>query len=301
MAEFTLTGLRVVHQVATSGSFTRAAETLGYTQSAVSRQVAAMEEAAGASLFDRRGRGVALTPAGQVLVRRATEVLAGLAVTESELAGLRDPLAGRVTVGAYPTAAMALVPRAMAQAMSEHPGLAVVLEEASSPALLRRVRSGRLDVVIVGVGQGLPDYDLSGLPQTTLGRGSLLVAVAETHRFADRRDVTVSELAAEHWIAGEGTAGEPQFGAWPTLCEPRIVHTARNWSTRLGLVAAGLGVTVIPGLAVPALPTGVRPVGVTDSHWAGRATVALTRPSPTAQAQAMVAALRHQAGRLHRA
>lgn len=299
MADFTLTGLRVVHQVATSGSFTRAAEMLGYTQSAVSRQVAAMEAAAGASLFDRRARGVALTPAGEVLVGRATEVLAGLAVTESELAGLRDPLAGRVTVGAYPTAAMALVPRAMAQAMSEHPGLAVVLEEASSPALLRRVRSGRLDVVIVGVGQGLPDYDLSGLPQTTLGRGNLLVAVAETHRFAGLSDVPVSDLAGEHWIAGEGTAGEPQFGAWPTLCEPRIVHTARNWSTRLGLVAAGMGITVIPGPAVPALPTGVRAVGVTDSHWAGRATVALTGPRPTAQAQVMVAALRHQAGRLH--
>lgn len=299
MADFTLTGLRVVHQVATSGSFTRAAEMLGYTQSAVSRQVAAMEAAAGASLFDRRARGVALTPAGEVLVGRATEVLAGLAVTESELAGLRDPLAGRVTVGAYPTAAMALVPRAMAQAMSEHPGLAVVLEEASSPALLRRVRSGRLDVVIVGVGQGLPDYDLSGLPQTTLGRGNLLVAVAETHRFAGLSDVPVSDLAGEHWIAGEGTAGEPQFGAWPTLCEPRIVHTARNWSTRLGLVAAGMGITVIPGPAVPALPTGVRAVGVTDSHWAGRATVALTGPRPTAQAQVMVAALRHQARRLH--
>lgn len=299
MADFTLTGLRVVHQVATSGSFTRAAEMLGYTQSAVSRQVAAMEAAAGASLFDRRARGVALTPAGEVLVGRATEVLAGLAVTESELAGLRDPLAGRVTVGAYLTAAMALVPRAMAQAMSEHPGLAVVLEEASSPALLRRVRSGRLDVVIVGVGQGLPDYDLSGLPQTTLGRGNLLVAVAETHRFAGLSDVPVSDLAGEHWIAGEGTAGEPQFGAWPTLCEPRIVHTARNWSTRLGLVAAGMGITVIPGPAVPALPTGVRAVGVTDSHWAGRATVALTGPRPTAQAQVMVAALRHQARRLH--
>lgn len=299
MADFTLTGLRVVHQVATSGSFTRAAEMLGYTQSAVSRQVAAMEAAAGASLFDRRARGVALTPAGEVLVGRATEVLAGLAVTESELAGLRDPLAGRVTVGAYPTAAMALVPRAMAQAMSEHPGLAVVLEEASSPALLRRVRSGRLDVVIVGVGQGLPDYDLSGLPQTTLGRGNLLVAVAETHRFAGLSDVPVSDLAGEHWIAGEGTAGEPQFGAWPTLCEPRIVHTARNWSTRLGLVAAGMGITVIPGPAVPALPTGVRAIGVTDSHWAGRATVALTGPRPTARAQVMVAALRHQARRLH--
>ncbi|MEU0238299.1 LysR family transcriptional regulator [Nocardiopsis sp. NPDC006198] len=299
MAEFTLTGLRVVHQVAATGSFTRAGEMLGYTQSAVSRQVAAMEAAAGAPLFDRRGRGAALTPAGRILVRRAAEVLADLAATEVELAGLRDPLAGRLTVGAYPTAAMALVPRAMAQVGSAHPGLAMVLEEASSPALLRRLRTGRLDVVIVGVGRDLPDYDLSELRQTAVLSGDLLVAVADTHRFAGRAGVTVPDLGQEHWIAGTGAAGEPQFGAWPTLADPHIAHTARGWSTRLGLVAAGLGITVVPDLALPVLPPGVGAVTVTDSDWTGRATVALTRARPSAQAQTMVTALREQAARFH--
>ncbi|MEV4225307.1 LysR family transcriptional regulator [Nonomuraea sp. NPDC049725] len=299
MAEFTLTGLRVLHQVATVGSFTRAAELLGYTQSAVSRQVAAMETAAGAPLFERRGRGVALTPAGQVLVRRATEILADLAATELELAGLRDRLAGRLVIGAYPTAAMALVPRAMAQVTSGHPGLAVILEEASTPALLRRLRAGRLDVAIIGVGHGLPEYDLSELRQTTVLQGGLRVAVPETHRFAGHARVTVADLAQEHWIAGDGTAGEPQFGAWPTLPDPHIAHTARGWSTRFGLVAAGLGLTVIPEQALPALPAGVRAVAVTDGHWTGRATVAVTRPRPSGQAQAMISALQDQAAHLH--
>lgn len=301
MAEFTLTGLRIVHQVAATGSFTRAAELLGYTQSAVSRQVAAMEAAAGAPVFDRRRRGVALTPAGQVLVRRATEILAGMAATEVELAGLRDRLAGRLTVGAYPTAAMALVPRAMAQVTAGHPGLAVVLEEASTPALLRRLRTGRLDVAVVGVGHGLPDYDLDELRLTTVLQGDLLVVVPDTHPFADRDGITVQDLVQESWIAGDGAAGEPQFGAWPTLPDPHIAHTARSWSTRLGLVAAGLGITVIPGQAVPALPAGVRAVAVTDSHWPGRASVAVTRPHPSAQAEAMVTALRELAACLHRA
>ncbi|MFI0420802.1 LysR family transcriptional regulator [Spongiactinospora sp. 9N601] len=299
MAEFTLTGLRVLHQVATMGSFTRAAELLGYTQSAVSRQVAAMETAAGAPLFDRGGRGVALTPAGQVLVRRATEILADLAATELELAGLRDRLAGRLVIGAYPTAAMALVPRAMAQVTSGHPGLAVVLDEASTPALLRRLRAGRLDVAIIGIGHGLPDYDLSELRQTMVLQGGLRVAVPEAHRFAGHSRVTVADLAQEHWIAGDGAAGEPQFGAWPTLSDPRIAHTARSWSTRLGLVAAGLGITVIPEQALPALPAGVRAVAVADGHWTGRATVAVTRPHPSAQAQTMVSAIQDQAARLH--
>ncbi|MBY8880901.1 LysR family transcriptional regulator [Actinacidiphila acidipaludis] len=298
MTEFTLVGLRVVQRVAAEGSFTRAAETLGYTQSAVSRQVAAMEAAAGAPIFDRNRRGVALTPAGQVLVRRATEVLADLAATELELAGLRDRLAGRLTAGAYPTAAMALVPRAMARLTAGHPGLAVVLQEASTPALLTRLRAGRLDVAVIGVGQGLPDYDLSGLRQTTVLQGDLLVAMPGTHRFAGRARVTVADLAQEPWIAGEGSAGEPQFGAWPTLADPVIAHTARSWSTRLGLVAAGLGLTVVPDLALPALPAGVRTVTVADSSRSGRATVAVTRPRPSAQAQALVTALQDEAARV---
>lgn len=299
MAEFTLAGLRIVHQVATTGSFTRAGEVLGYTQSAVSRQVAAMEAAAGAPIFDRGRRGVALTPAGQVLVRRATEILADLAETELELAGLRDRLAGRLTVGAYPTAAMALVPRATARVTSGHPGLAVVLEEASTPALLRRMRAGRLDVAVIGIGHGLPEHDLSGLRQAAVIPGDLLVVVPDTHRFADRDGTTVAELAQEQWIVGDGAVGEPQFGAWPTLSDPRVAHTARSWSTRLGLVAAGLGLTVIPDLAQPALPRGVRALPVTDSHWPGRATVIVTRPEASAQAQAMVTALREQATSLH--
>lgn len=301
MAEFTLTGLRIVHQVATAGSFTRAAEVLGYTQSAISRQVAAMEAAAEAQIFDRSRRGVALTPVGQVIVRRATEILADVAATELEVAGLRDRLAGRLTIGAYPTAAMALVPRAMAQVTSGHPGLAVILEEASTPALIRRLRAGRLDVAVIGVGHGLPDYDLSELRQTTLFHGNLLVVVPDTHRFAIQANITVPDLAQERWIVGDGAPGEPQFGAWPTLSDPYIAHTARGWPTRLGLVAAGLGITVIPDLALPAMPTGVKAVPVADVYWTGRATVAVTSPRPSAQAQAMVTALQNQATGLRNA
>jgi DNA-binding transcriptional LysR family regulator len=230
-----------------------------------------------------------------VIVRRAAEILADVAATELEVAGLRDRLAGRLTIGAYPTAAMALVPRAMAQVTSGHPGLAVILEEASTPALLRRLRGGRLDVAVIGVGHGLPDYDLSELRQTTLLQGNLLVVVPEAHRFAIQASITVPDLAQERWIVGGGAPGEPQFGAWPTLSDPSIAHTARDWPARLGLVAAGLGITVIPEIALPAMPAGVRAVPVADVYWTGRATVAVTAPRPSAQAQAMVTALQNQA------
>ncbi|MFF3448295.1 LysR substrate-binding domain-containing protein [Streptomyces sp. NPDC002667] len=83
--------------------------------------------------------------------------------------------------------------------------------------------------------------------------------------------------------------------------DPRIAYTTRSWSTRLAMVAAGLGCTVIPDLALLALPKGVRAVPVTDSHWPGRATAIVTRPRLSAQAQAMVTAVQNQATRLHEA
>jgi DNA-binding transcriptional LysR family regulator len=193
---------------------------------------------------------------------------------------------------------MALVPGAMARLAADHPGLAVALHESSTPALLRRLRSRRLGVAVIGVGQGLPEYDLDGLMSTTVLRGDLLVAVSISHRFADRKGVAVDDLSNERWIAGEGDAGDPQFGAWPTLSDPLVVQTARSWASRLGLVAAGLGITTIPELARQALPAGVRAVTVTDRTWHGRATLAVTRPDPSATTQAMVDALRAQAAHL---
>jgi len=149
MSELTLAGLGVVLEVARTGSFSAAAERLGYTQSAVSRQVAVTEKAVGAPLFERHARGVRLTAAGEVLVRHAGKVLDGVAAASQELAGLRDRLAGRLVVGGFPTATAALLPRAVARLLTDHPGLRVQLMEASTPAQLRALRRGRLEVAIL--------------------------------------------------------------------------------------------------------------------------------------------------------
>ena len=125
MSELTLTGLRVLVEVARRGSFTATAEALGYTQSAISRQIGAAEDAVGGPLFERQARGVRPTPAGEVLLRHARKVVAHLEAADLEIAGLRDRLAGRLAVGAYPTAAAVLVPRAIARLRAEHPGLDV--------------------------------------------------------------------------------------------------------------------------------------------------------------------------------
>ncbi|URN04582.1 LysR family transcriptional regulator [Actinomadura madurae] len=296
MAEFTIPALRVVHAVVGSGSFTAAAELLGYTQSAISRQVAAAESAAGMPLFVRKARGVEATRAGEAVARRAALVLAELDATDRELAMLSDPLAEQVTVGAFPTATWSLVPRMVAALRSEHPALAVELHEASTPALVRQVRAGGVDVAVIAVGQDLPDYDLHGLRAERLTTGSKgVVAVPRGHRLAGRPRVTVDDLAGESWIAGAGLRGDPQFGPWPTLPQPRIAHRIRDWNARLGFVAAGLGITTVPQLAVPGLPAEVVTVEVEDPAWSGRSTLAVTKPEPSGGQRAVVAALRDAA------
>ena len=295
MAEVTLTGLRVIREVAATGSFTAAAASLGYTQSAISRQVAMMEAAAGTALFERHARGVRPSAAGALLARHATTALGVIDSAEQELAGLRDRLAGRLAIGVFPAAAAVLVPRALAVLRTRHPGLAVTLDEGATPALLARLRGGRTEVVVIGTGEGLPGYDLTGLRQDVLIEDDLRIAVPAGHRLAHRPRVAVAELRDETWIAGRGGRGEPQFGAWPTLAEPRIGHAVRNWTTRLGMVAAGLGIALLPGVAARSVPVGVAVVRVEDPGWRGRAAVVVTRADRSVAAAAVVEVLREQA------
>ncbi|SFS84811.1 LysR family transcriptional regulator [Streptomyces sp. ok210] len=296
MPELTLTGLRVTLEVAQRGSFTAAAEALGYTQSAVSRQIIATEAAVGAPLFERLARGVRPTLSGETLLRHARRMLAHAEAAELEIAGLRDRLAGRLAVGAYPTAAAALVPRAIARLQKAHPALTVSLWETGSPAQLRRLRAGRIEMAVVAIGEGLPDYDFTGLRIEVIGAGrGMGVAVHASHPLASRDEVHVDELAQEAWIVGAGEEGAPQFGAWPTLESPRVAYEARGWQTRLGLVAAGLGISVVPGLAADIVPKDVKWLRVEDPAFVPkRQTAMVTAADASAGARAMLQAMRDE-------
>jgi DNA-binding transcriptional LysR family regulator len=294
VAEWTLAGLRVATEVARTGSFSAAAERLGYTQSAVSRQVAAAEKAAQTPLFERHARGVRPTAAGEALVRHASRVLDEVAAATQELSGLRDRLAGRLVIAGFPTATAVLVPRAIARLRVLHPGLEVRLTEASTPAQLQALRRGRLEVAVLATGEGLPAYDLDGLHLTELRGGpDAGVAVAASHPFAAREWVEPDDLVHQPWVVGAGDG--PQFGAWPGIADPLIAFTARDWMTRLGLVAAGLGIALVPGLAAPAMPPGVRWLPVRgDGPGLGRTGWVATRLEPSAAAAAMVRALEEE-------
>src|ERR1700722_555927 len=149
MADFSVVGLRILCEVARHGSFSAAADALGYTQSAVSRQVALAERAVDRSLFERHPRGVELTPAGEIVLRHASAALAELQAARVALDGLNERRLRRGSVGAFSTAMAALVPQALAALSVHEPQISVVLREGTSERLTDRVASGRIDLAIV--------------------------------------------------------------------------------------------------------------------------------------------------------
>jgi DNA-binding transcriptional LysR family regulator len=261
MTEFTILGLRVVRAAARHGSFSMAAEQLGYTQSAVSRQIALMERAAGRPLFERQARGVRLTEAGRLLVRRADAMLGELRAAQHDLRDLGARAPGRLRVGAFSTAMAALVPRAIRALVGQHPHLRVPLREGLSARLLTSLTRGRLDAAVVTAPRETPE----GIELTALLDDPLVLAVPPEHPLAEQQSVPIAALRDQPWIAGSVEPNTSLLGAWHDASwAPDIAFVARDWVAKLGLVAAGLGITVVPGIAVPALPPTISLVRIDD-------------------------------------
>ncbi|NKY43211.1 LysR family transcriptional regulator [Nocardia cerradoensis] len=248
-------GLRVLAEVAERGSFTAAATALGYTQSGISRQAAALEREAGKPLFERHRTGVHLTPAGLTLLRHARVALDALDAARRDLDG--DDITHQVRLGSLISAGVVLVPTALAALRRTHPGLDVLTREGTTPALVRAIRAGSLDLAVITSRppHRPPDTELPRLIVEQLTDVELLVAAPATGRFAGRATVTVDELVDARWIASPSATTEPLLGVWPGLPgRPHIAHRARDWLAKLALVAAGCGVTTVPSGLFPALP-----------------------------------------------
>jgi DNA-binding transcriptional LysR family regulator len=216
------------------------------SKSAVSRQVSALEGEFGASLFDRLPRGVRLTEPGRCLLPHAGAILGRLTVAADDLQALRSLAAGRLRVGAFPTADTTLVPRAVAAFRRAHPGVRLSLAEGFVRDLVVRLGTGDLDVAIVT--STVPGL-LDGLELRHVMDDKMFVAMHPAHRCAGRPVVRLAELAAEDWIAGSSRLPETLFGDMAGF-QPRITYVIREWVAKQGFVAAGLGVTLIPSLAV---------------------------------------------------
>ncbi|WP_020659631.1 LysR family transcriptional regulator [Amycolatopsis benzoatilytica] len=285
-----LVALRVFREVAERGTLTAAATALGYTQSAVSRQIASLERAAGAALLERRHDGVRLTAAGRIVLRRAADVIDQIDATARELAGLPEE-SGHVRLGWFATAGAVIVPRALALLRETHPAIVVTSREGSSPALVRALRAGTIDLAVLAAAPPYRplDTETPELRVQVLTERSLHVAVPATHPLARGEYLDVADLHGQRWIAG--AAQELQMGAWPGLAErPVIAHTARDWLAKLQLVAAGCGITTVSRLLASVAPPGVRILPVRGGPSEQRRVLLARLPQPMPDAVARVAA-----------
>ncbi|MFG3346793.1 LysR family transcriptional regulator [Streptomyces sp. NPDC048018] len=281
--------LRVLRAVAATGSFSAAARELGCTQPAVSQQMKALEASAGTPLLVRTGREMRLTQAGEALVRHASGILAGLTAAEEEVAAIAGLRAGRVRLVSFPSGSSTLVPTALAALRAAHPGTRVSLVEAEPPRSVEMLREGDCDVALAFRYGASPDAwdDLVVRP---LLADRLVGLVPEGHRLAGAESVTIGELAEDPWIAGCPRCRRQLVD----VCEkagftPRIDFATDDYPAVVGLVGAGLGVAVLPELAIES----VRPKGavtVTVEPAEEREIVALTLPD-LAQVPAVAATL----------
>ncbi|GAA4952765.1 LysR family transcriptional regulator [Actinoplanes utahensis] len=252
---FDIAGLRLLVAVAEAGSFTRAADTLNYTQSAVSRRIASLEQQAGGPLFERLPRGVRLNPAGRALHRTATEVLDRLARAGRELAILHTGQGGLLHAGAFGTANIALMPSALRAFHGVRPDVDVVALEGPTATLMDRLADGTLDLAVVSdYPYGLAPAD--GVTTTVLCEDELLVALPRRHRLAGSEAIGLDELRDEPWVQN---AYDDRATALADACaragfRPRRIIRIAEWTGKFGYVAAGLGVALVPSLAAWAVP-----------------------------------------------
>jgi DNA-binding transcriptional LysR family regulator len=289
-----LTALRVFRLVAERGTLTAAASALGYTQSAVSRQIATLERAAGVPLLERRHDGVRLTPAGHLVLRRTASVIDQIDATARDLAGL-PAQTGTVRLGWLASSGITLLPDALTALSRDHPAITVTTREGTTPALARALRAGTIDLALLGTTPPFhpPDTESPPLVLRTLIERSLRIAVPATHPLARGAFINADDLRGQRWIAGPADEAN-QMGVWPGLDgRPDIAHTARDWMAKLHLVAAGAGITTIPDALTPAAPAGVRVLPVRGGPQAqGRYVLAHLPGRLTEPATALAEALR---------
>jgi DNA-binding transcriptional LysR family regulator len=250
--------LRVLKEVAERGSFSAAAEALSYTQPAISQQIAALEKRADTTLVERTSRGVRLTDAGRALVEHADVVLARLSAAEAELEAIAGVRGGRMRLASFPTVGASLLPPAVALFKDRHPDVELTIVEREPESAIQMLRAAELELALVFEFHGLsqPEFDrlYGGIELQHLLDDPMYLAVPQGHRVARKPRVRLEELADETWIQ-EGDPRNPCSRLHQAACaaagfEPRIGFQSGDYNVVQGLVAAGVGISLLPSLAL---------------------------------------------------
>jgi DNA-binding transcriptional LysR family regulator len=244
--------LRVLKEVAYRGSFSGAAESLSYSQSAVSQQIAALEAETGLTLVERHPRGVSLTAAGQALVRHAEGILARLEAAEDALSAIAGLRGGRLRMASFPTAGATLMPLAIATFRSYHPDVELTLAEGEPEDIVPRLRAGELDLALLFefAGQSLPTQ---GMTRVELLADPMYLALPRDHALAERGRIRLQDLDGEAWVQtsrASQCARHVIRSCHAAGFEPNVAFESDDYQTVQGLVAAGVGVALIPELAL---------------------------------------------------
>jgi DNA-binding transcriptional LysR family regulator len=247
-----VTRLKVLREVAYRGSLSAAAEALSYSQSAVSQQIATLEAETGMALLERHPRGVSLTAAGQALVGHAEEILAGLEAAEAALAEIAGLRGGRLRMASFPTAGATLMPLAIATFRALYPDVELTLAEGEPEEIAPRLHAGELDLALLFEFAGETPLE-EEMTRVELLEDPLYLALPREHRLAARRRIRLEDLAQDAWV--QTSRSSPCARHVVRSChaagfEPNVSFESDDYQTVQGLVAAGVGVALIPELAL---------------------------------------------------
>jgi DNA-binding transcriptional LysR family regulator len=242
--------LRLLSELSRRGTIAEVARVVGYTPSAISQSLAQLEREAGATLLERDGRRVRLTPAARALVARTERVLAELDAAEAELAAQDETVRGEIVIGAFPSAAARIVVPAVAELSLHHPELSCAVREHEPEDGIPLLRSGELDVLVSEHYEAVEPAPAGGLESTLLMSEPLLLVLPGGDR--RRSPAALEALAGERWIAG--LAGTQFAAALEQACRaggfrPHVVHRADDALLFQALVAEGAGIGLLPALA----------------------------------------------------
>jgi len=240
--------LRYFCAVADTGSFSRAAEHSHVSQPSLSQQILKLEAELGVRLFDRLGRSVRLTDAGKTFLPRARSVLRELEAARGDITEGKDSISGHVTVGVIPTVAPYFLPPVLAAFSKRFPDAAVSVVEEITPVLLDRLRAGAIDLAILAL--PIRGHEFESLPLLT---EPLFAALPKKHRLSRRATISLRDLRKEPFLLlrdGHCFRENAVAACDRARVSPQVVFESGQFSSLLGLVGAGMGISLVPSMAV---------------------------------------------------
>jgi DNA-binding transcriptional LysR family regulator len=275
-----LSRLQVLREVIARGSFSAAAEALSYTQSAISQSIARLEAETGTALVVRDRRGVRPTAAGATLAAHAETIFEQVRAAEADLAAIMGGRAGRLRVASFPSGGATLMPMAVARFRRAHPDVQLTLVEDEPEEIAPRLRAGDLDLALLFEFPGAHARGQrpgAGLSSTLLLEDPMHVVLPAEHPLAGQPRLTLADLRDEQWVQTSGSSPCARHVVRSCLAagyEPDVAFESDDYDTVQGLVAAGVGVALIPRLALSTAHSGIVVRSLAPSSPSRRVTVA---------------------------